>query len=317
MIRGKMALSASILTAVIYAAQFSYPLTEDELVLWLPFAQGYSDTAVRTRIRRMVRQGVFKRNPPFLFFPSAAGTVSRRVTNQEASQQKWRYARAAAAKLAVIPWVRMIGVTGALSMDNSSSDDDIDFCIVTDPGSVWTVRFLTTALFTMLGIRRKPGDVVIRDRICLNMYLSSSSLNVPVRERDFYTAHEVLQLTPVYERDNNVYREFLTANRWAARYLPRAWNKRWKGKTGYRPPAEGSPVSSSPAVAGFAETALMRMQRWYMKNRVTREVVSRDVIRFHPKDARSWIRTGFAKTASRFGIPLTTLFPDHKIAVTS
>lgn len=318
--RRQVSLSASILTALFYSAQFAYPLTEDELVLWLPHASGHTDAAIRSRIRLMVSRGILKRNPPFIFLPDRPGFVGHRVARQAAAGEKWARARRAAELLSAIPWIRMVGVTGALSMDNASRDDDIDFCIVTEPGSVWTVRFLATGLFAFLGMRRRPGDTSIRDRICLNMFLSSSSLAVPAAERDFYTAHEVLQFTPVFERDGMTYRQFLSENRWVARFLPRAWAARRSGKRGLRAVPAGKPggrSSGTVGAPGFVEAVLMRLQRWYMKPRVTREVISDNVIRFHPKDARTWIREGFLKDASRAGIPLTTLFPDHKIAVTS
>ena len=49
-------------------------------------------------------------------------------------------------------------------------------------------------------------------------------------------------------------------------------------------------------------------QLWYMKKRRTNEVVSNSVIRFHPRDARIWIKKAFAKRLAKRNVPLDKIF---------
>lgn len=316
--RGTTSIRQAILAASSYADVFGYPLTEDELLLWTPFVRGTDGKKIRSSIRRLVTEEILKRNPPFITLTTGSASVPERITRSNAAVKKWALARFAATALSRIPWIRMIGVTGALSMENAGAEDDIDFCIVTDSGSVWTVRMLSTVLVALMGRRRRPDATRIRDRICLNMFLSGDAQSVPVKERDFYTAHEVLQFTPLYERNPDAYRTFLQRNRWVASYLPRAWKKRMDGSIGFPQPARvrTAYLPRVPVPSGI-ERMLMDWQIRYMRRRLTKEVVTENIIRFHPHDARGWISARFGEKIGKLGIPLTRFFSDPKIAVTS
>ncbi len=50
------------------------------------------------------------------------------------------------------------------------------------------------------------------------------------------------------------------------------------------------------------------VQLWYMRRHRTEEVITDTVIRFHPKDARVWIKRKLATRLSRHNIPLDRIF---------
>ena len=50
------------------------------------------------------------------------------------------------------------------------------------------------------------------------------------------------------------------------------------------------------------------IQLWYMKNNRTNEIIKSDVIRFHPNDARVWIKKKLEKRLRMYNIPLDTIF---------
>jgi hypothetical protein len=72
--------------------------------------------------------------------------IARRLDRAVASDRVWRRARRFVRVLRVLPFVRMIAITGALAMKNSDAHDDIDVLIVTAPDRVWLTRALAIAL---------------------------------------------------------------------------------------------------------------------------------------------------------------------------
>lgn len=49
-------------------------------------------------------------------------------------------------------------------------------------------------------------------------------------------------------------------------------------------------------------------QLWYMKRHRTSEVITDTVLRFHPKDARIWIKRRFAARLKGYNTPLDKIF---------
>jgi hypothetical protein len=108
----------------------------------------------------------------------------------------------------------MVAVTGALSMRNISGRPDIDLLVVTQLGRVWICRRL---LVLQVRLARFFGD-----DLCPNYILSASQLHLD--QRDFFTAHELAQMVPLY--GVATYREMLAQNQWSAEYLPAAFRRR-------------------------------------------------------------------------------------------
>ena len=105
----------------------------------------------------------------------------------------------------------MVAVTGALSMSNIVGKPDIDLLVITQPGRVWLCRRL---LILQVRLARLFGD-----DLCPNYILSSEHLELD--QRDFFTAHELAQMVPLYGQA--LYRQMIEQNGWAARYLPAAF----------------------------------------------------------------------------------------------
>ena len=56
------------------------------------------------------------------------------------------------------------------------------------------------------------------------------------------------------------------------------------------------------------ELLAKNFQLWYMRKHRTHEVISDSTLRFHPNDARVWIKRKFAIRLSRFHTPLDKIF---------
>jgi hypothetical protein len=102
--------------------------------------------------------------------------------------------------------VRMVAVTGALAMDNED-EARLDFLVV----ATWPPVALPG--LAMLLVRLAAG---YGDQLCPNYFISEKALVFP--SRTLYTAHELMQMTPVYGLE--VYWEMRRLNAWAEEYLP-------------------------------------------------------------------------------------------------
>ncbi|MBI3342703.1 hypothetical protein HY032_00920 [Candidatus Gottesmanbacteria bacterium] len=305
----------AILTAVSYADIFDYPLTEEELQTWLPFR-------FSLKRPRLARQGEALKqfcvgNITYYSLRSVKHLVALRNKRQQWSADKWTRARAIATLLRCIPTISLVGVTGGLTRSNARKDDDIDFFIITAPKTLWVTRALATILLDILHLRRRPTDTNVNNLVCLNMFMSEDGISVPKKERDLFTAHEVLLMTPVWEW-GDMYRKFLQANRWVEKFLPKAWQEKKmnyesrimnyeKRKSRYFYVISFI-LHTSYFILRLIEPAAQFIQLRYMNSRRTTEVISDNVIRFHPRDARVWIRSALGRRLAHFNIPLDKIF---------
>ncbi|KKR88389.1 MAG: hypothetical protein UU37_C0004G0007 [Candidatus Gottesmanbacteria bacterium GW2011_GWA2_41_12] len=213
----------------------------------------------------------------YYFLRGREKIINIRNEREEYSRDKWTKAKKAASLLKIIPTVKMVGVTGSLAMNNSREDDDIDFFIITARGTLWLTRFFTTILLQLKGVRRGPGGTNNKDKICLNMFMSEDNLTLTVSNRDIFTAHEVVQVRKIWDK-SNTYVNFLSANFWVRDFLPNSLNF---------PLKEGKRLTKKifSLLMPF-EILLRTIQIWYMKKRRTTEVISPELIMFHPGNTR-------------------------------
>ena len=292
-------LSEYLYATVAYADIFDYPLTGDELYYrCLKRIPGKN-------LRSKLIPGVVKiRNVYYLKGrQSIQNTYKKR---RESSKKKWEIARYIGKKLQIIPTIFMVGVTGGLAVNNASEKDDIDFYIVTARGTVWITRFIVVCLIFLYGKRRKPEDTRVADTICLNMIVSVDSMGLPSQEQDVFGAHEVIQMVPLWSR-RDTYRRFLQSNAWIKVYLPVAWSVKKTGRNQHLKISYWWTRVARKVLMVF-EMPAKYFQLWYMHTRRTREIVTDDVLRFHPKDARIWITKALDKRLRLRNIPLDKIF---------
>lgn len=299
--------SASIIATIAYADIFSYPLSSTEIYHWLI---GY-----RLQYNRVKALLPGEHDPnTYYHLPTRGKTAYLRRDRKRISQLKFEKAYRAVKWLKHIPTILLIGITGGVAMHNARSDDDIDFLIIVRTHTLWVTRLCVLLLIELVADRRRPDDHDVTDKICLNMFLSETSLGLPENERDLYGAHEILQMRAVFDRQGT-YVRFLTANSWVRRFLPNAWVIISKtAKTKLTLPRGSGPSTTTVAeviiifLLRLFEPASRVVQRWYMRSRLTTEIVTDDVLRFHPSDARVWVRSGLAKRLAGYKIPLDKVF---------
>ncbi|MCJ7826448.1 hypothetical protein MUP56_02430 [Patescibacteria group bacterium] len=302
-----MNLSSSIFFTLSYGDIFQYPYTENELFAWLP-ENTWTKKAIQKQLRYLQKRKKISYAAPFYCIRGHTKHIKTRLQREHGALGKWEKAEFAASLLRFIPTITLVGITGGLSNLNTDKNDDIDFYIGTKPQTLWISRLLATLLMEAAGIRRRPEDTEVKDAICLNMLVSEDAFMVSKGEQDIFTAHEVLQMKPLWER-GNAYADFLKKNRWVSSVFPNKWKEvirqlKRKKKIVLR----YGQFQFATQFLRFLEKPSNSIQLWYMKKRRTSEVISDTVIRFHPHDARLRIQTLLRSNVKRYHLPLDKIF---------
>lgn len=265
------------LATILYADIFDWPLTSRELIRW----------CIGVKPKKVL---------------TTKGITVSRLKREYWAQEKWKKANKISRVLSIIPTLILVGVTGGLSRNNVRKNDDIDFFCITEKGTLWVSRLLAILVTELLKVRRRPGDKNVANKICLNMFMSEDSLSI--QEKDLFSAYEVLQMVPLWKRDG-AYRKFLSANRWVKRFLPNAWKERnYELRIMNYDKNRIFPLF----IIRFFEPLARALQLWYMRNRRTTEVIAHGVLRFHPHDARVWVKRAFGRRLSKYNLPLDKIF---------
>jgi len=216
-------LQKAVVQTLAYADVFDYPLKKEEIFSFLLAKKA----ANRFELAKVLAQlgSQIDQSGCFYFLKGRKNLILIRKKREKWSQKKLKIAFRTARWLKLIPWVQMVAVTGGLSLKNASKDDDIDFLIVAKKNRLWLSRFFSVLLVELMGRRRRPQDKDFENKICLNMFLDGAHLALPPKERDLFTAHEVIQLRPIWDR-NQTYHKFIKANQWVKQFLPNWGQKR-------------------------------------------------------------------------------------------
>jgi hypothetical protein len=201
----------AILHTLVYADLFDYPLSAAEIHRYLT---GYAAplATVEEVLARDGRLGVCWTSCSSLWFLAGRDQlVGLRRQREASSQILWRRARPYTRLIAAVPFVRMVGITGSLSMNNVNGPrDDIDLLIVTAPNRVWLARGLVILIVYLA--RRFGVD------LCPNYVMAEHYLRLD--EPSLFTAHELAQIVPL---DGwATYCRLLESNGWMTAFLPNA-----------------------------------------------------------------------------------------------
>lgn len=290
-----------LIATLAYADVFDYPLTGEELRLW-SIGRG----AIHMDARDIER--VKKGDTAYYVLRGKKRIVRTRAIRRQIAKVKWKAIRLVSTWFAWIPTVLLVGVTGGLSMDNAAEDDDIDVFIITSKRALWSTRLAVTLVSDITGIRRKPDETHVANKVCLNMFMGSDTMALPKQERDIFAAHEVLQMVPLWQRADT-YRKFLLANKWVEDYLPYAWKERNSHTV---PVIERHEIPVFSALISFllyvAEPMATLVQLWYMQRHRTSEIITGGLLRFHPHDARIWVKKKYSQRLQKYNIPIDKFF---------
>lgn len=246
--------------SVYYHDVFEYPLTFSELLKWT------SKNKPNFTANIECKDGYF-------FIKGREGIIYKRTIRKRFSQRKMKIAKRATKIISLIPNVRMVGITGSLAMENAKKENDIDMIVVTKKGRLWTTRSLVYLLLKLFGFSlRKPQNSREEDKLCMNMWLDESDLVWSKSDRNAFSAHEILQIIPLFDV-KGTYKRLLQKNIWALNYWPNAIEAKLSKNI--------SPITK-PRNLSIPELIAYKAQYWYMKSKITKEVVTPTRAIFHP-----------------------------------
>src|SRR3990167_3393441 len=287
-----MNLSSAILSVLAYHDIFDYPLESFEICDLL-IKKKAGKILIERELERLRVMGKVSESDRYFFLKNREKIARIRKLMTKYSQKKLKRAAFFAGLLKVIPSVKLVAVSGALSMRNSRRSDDIDLVVVTSKGLLWTTRFLANVL--LLPFKRDTAGQKISDRACLNMFLDKSALSI--KDHNIYTAHEICQMKLIWDRDNT-YRKFIRANSWIREYLPN-----WLPSSDildHR--SEKKRLPNTNYLLSTVENLLKNFQLRNMKNKLTTERISSTQLFFHPRDTRDWIVSEYGSRLRKLGI---------------
>jgi hypothetical protein len=243
----------AILKTVVYADLFHYPLRVDELREGL-FDLEFTDEELRAWLDRSpALEAALEERDGFVFLRGRDGVIAERSEAEAKTRTVLDRHMTALALVSRLPFVRMLGLSGAAAFDNLH-DDDIDVFIVATRRRAWSVCLLVTVLTRLLGVRRT---------VCANYILDEDSL--VIAEHDFYTGHQLTHLRPLTGGD--VHRAFVEANPWAETCFPAAY------KAALARPAPPASVSIAERVLAVGPGALLeKLSRFLLSANLRRKV---------------------------------------------
>jgi hypothetical protein len=202
-------LEKNILKTIVYFDLFNYPLTAQQIFLFLPQNSVAYDEVKRTAEALVAKHELRKVQEYFLLSTQSDGIIERRLNGERRAKRMMFIARMFSLLIKQFPFVRAIFLTGSLSKNVADSSSDIDFMIVTSPDRLWICRTLLTAF-------RRVFLFGSRKYFCTNYYVTENSYRHP--RRNIYTALEVATTKVVW--NETAFKEYQSRNDWIREFLP-------------------------------------------------------------------------------------------------
>lgn len=207
-------LSKNILSTLCYYDVLDYPLTSFEI--WKYLMSHNTEHITHSRLAEVIDElessnlnKYIEELEGFYFLKGRKSLVEARLHKNKISGDKLKRLRRIVWFLRFVPYIRMIAATGTLAMKNAEKESDWDLLIVLKKGRIWTGRTLATFLLHIIG-KRRYGDK-IKNRVCLNYFITTNSLEI--RTKDLFSANEYYFLLPLFDA-GSYYKKFQLRNSW-------------------------------------------------------------------------------------------------------
>jgi hypothetical protein len=254
-----------------YSSIFNYPMSEHQLYTFLITKKDFEYDFFKKSLRRLVKGDNVKAKNGKYYSPGIR-PVSWKL-RRKYSQDLIKESQKAIKYLSKIPWIKMIGITGAVATHNASKDDDIDIFIITEKNRLWISRFF---VFLILKAINKYGHGKKDARkFCCNLWCDESAMKWGKAKQNIYVARELLNVLPIYDKDDT-YLKFLNENDWVFKHynnfkiqLPKKYSKR---------------TFNNSKVINSLENFLRKLQLDYMKSKKTTEITTKNFIHFNKHD---------------------------------
>lgn len=305
-----LTLHPNILATLAYFDQVDYPLTLQEIQNFLTATPDHPLPAVAPSVSEVelaLRQlpavsswrGFYFLHRSEAVQARAEALVAERLKRYDIAERKWQQLRPKIKTISSLPYVRAVFVVNTLSWSNARADSDIDLCIITAPGHIWTARQWVTGWAALK--RDRPSQAREADTLCLSLYLTADHLDlrpVTVNQQDIHLAVWLAQFHPVYD-PQGLHQQLWAANPWAQKLLPYAEPVKPEHRRRLRDDSAGSHLRH--ALQHTLETAQPKQvdrlyKRWQLrimpatlttKANTPGVVISDSMLKFHDQDPRT------------------------------
>ena len=233
-----------------------------------------------------------------------------RIKRDKISDLKTKKTLKKAYFLAHFPFIRGVFFSGSLAFGWSKEESDIDVLIVTKHGKIWTARIIISIVLLLVGLKRTKNRV--KNRICLNHFISEKELKVPLYS--LYNAKTYTRLIPIYARPR-VARDFVKNNDWVRDYVINGFgsyycDSRTKQRS-YVLRLGQIFTESLISIAGLGPV-LEKILKYLQTKRIKKDpltyekggriVIGDDQIELHPESPEKEMIVGYNKTLKRLDL---------------
>lgn len=278
-------LEKAIILSISYSNVFFTPLTAKEVWLRLISNKYFSEKKTNDALVKLVKLNYLNLTNNY-YSVVEKNLVDLRIKRKKFSQIKLNETKKLINITRLVPFIKAMVVTGSLSVANAKKNDDTDWLIITSKNTLWITRPLVILIASFYGKRRERNGNHRDNSWCFNMFMTEEDLVINKEKRSVYTAFEVCQAKFIYDKDG-VEAKFLQKNKWVNKYLKNFYNSRIN-ETKNSSNLEFINIFDNVALK-FVNTILFYVQYLYMKRRITREVVQKNVAFFHPRNTHGKI----------------------------
>lgn len=286
----------AFIQAVLYASLFEYPLTVDQLRESLVGEVADEQMLVRWYEGSRRLQAAVDCHNGYFFPRGQIALLELRHQREALSRDLLEVLDRPLRFVTLMPFVRMVALSGSLAHLNATKDADLDLFVVTSRGRVWGVTLTVLLLARLFGWRR---------RLCLNYVISERRLGV--EPRDLFTANQIIHLRPLL--GETVYLKFLNANAFVRTVYPNFEPRRVTALEPRRVRALFERVLDL-TVAPLYERACRALYTWHLQKR-SATWHSRDQVRLEPECLKLHTSSHRADVMRRFEEALATEAPNH------
>jgi hypothetical protein len=207
-IRMEIQLQHSILKVLIYFDLFNYPVSEEEIFLFLDAKVDRGE--LKHGLRLLTMKGMIFQMDEFYSLRFDPNLVKKRLEENKRAQQLLQKGRRISRFLFLFPYVRAIGISGSLSKNVANEKADIDYFIITHPNRLWIAR-------SIMHLFKKLTFITGHQHwYCMNYYVDEEGLQI--EEKNIFTATELTTLIPMH--GNGTIQKLIQANKWTEEYFP-------------------------------------------------------------------------------------------------
>ncbi len=243
----------AVVATVAYADVFDMPIDVPRLHRFLVGCSAGASEVV-SAVGELVESGQLGRRGDIVHLPNRAEVLGVHDERTERAEKMWGEAQRWGQRIARLPFVRMVAVTGGLAVDSVADHDDIDYFIITAPTRLWLTRFMMVGLVKLA----ERDDI----ELCPNYIVSERALEFD--DKALYVARELAQMVPIVGADRCT--DLRRRNSWMFDFLPNATIEGDRSRV-----AEVEPSTATRVLEAVIRRPIFdRLERWEMDRKVLR-----------------------------------------------